>query len=55
MTITSNDPDQPSIIVPCTLHVGIFGYTVSGNLNYVNGVATPLDACTVSLSMMMWT
>jgi len=49
VTVYSNDPDQPAIILPCTLHVGISGYTVSGNLNYVNGITTPLDACTVML------
>jgi len=47
VTVNSNDPDEPVIIIPCTLHVG--GYNVSGYLNYVNGVSTPMDACTVML------
>ena len=48
VTVSSNDPDQPSIMIPCTLHVGV-GYNVSGYLNYVNGISTPMDACTVML------
>jgi len=47
VTVASNDPDHPSIVIPCTLHVG--GYNVSGYLNYVNGASTPMDACTVML------
>ena len=49
VTVFSNDPNNPNIVLPCTLHVGNFGYTVSGNLNYVNGLSTPIDAATVSL------
>jgi hypothetical protein len=47
VTIMSNDPDQSTILVPCTLHVG--GYNVSGYLTYDNLSSTAMDACTVML------
>ena len=47
LIISSNDPVEPQVIIPCTLHVG--GYNIGGYLNYANAVATPMDACTVML------
>ncbi|MCK5080342.1 MAG: hypothetical protein KAR09_10375, partial [Bacteroidales bacterium] len=47
LIISSNDPVEPQVIVPCTLHVG--GYNISGYLNYANTVVTPMDVCTVML------
>jgi len=47
INISSNDPNEPFIVIPCTLHVG--GYNVSGYLNYMNAISTPMDACTVML------
>jgi len=49
VVVNSNDPDNPHIIVPCTLEV-IDGYNISGYLTYANSVLTPMDNCNVNLN-----
>ena len=49
VTVSSNDPNSPTIVLPCTLHVG--GYNVSGFANYVNSVSTPMDNCTILIGI----
>jgi len=48
LIISSNDPVEPEVIVPCTLHVG--GYNVSGYLTYANTLLTIMDNCSVNLN-----
>jgi hypothetical protein len=50
ITVNSNDPGQPQVVVPCTMHVAL-GYMVSGTVTYDNGASTPIETLTsVSLS-----
>jgi len=46
--VTSNDPLNPTAIVPCTLNV-VAGGTISGNVTYANAGMTVLDSCTIEL------
>ena len=49
--VTSNDPVNPVIIVPCTMNVipATPGFIISGTITYSNVAMTPMSGCTVDL------